>query len=315
MNKKAIALLGIGAFVGTQVLHGYYDVMGRESRYKSLIGSLAARQPKGQPNYFKEFNESKLEWIKKQNTQKLEIISVTGKRLAGFLTCPKEKSNVYVLFAHGHHTDHNGDPANFLQYYVEKGYNFLAPDHISCGESEGLFTGFDYFEHQDCLKWIEYLINRFGKEIKIILHGVSMGGATVCQMADKVPHQVKLAVSDCPYTSALDEFEQVIKGVGINKSKALLTAFNALNKVLAGYDLKNTDVRNAVANSRVPMLFVHGNNDDLIPKSMSMELYALCSNSKDYLLIDGANHAEAIRIDEAAYHHKLDEFINKYLGE
>lgn len=315
MNKKIIAAgaVCIGAVLGT-ALHGYMDVMGRERKFKSIFGYIAERNSNNGPDEFGEFNRSKHEWINQQNSEKITIKSHRNRNLTGYLTFPAKDSDVFVVFAHGHHTDHNGDPANFLQYYVEKGYNFLAMDHVSCGESEGYFTGFDYFEHKDCLLWIDFLTGRFGEDIKIILHGVSMGGATVCQMVSKVPGQVKLAVADCPYTSATEEFAEVIKGAGIKNPKPLVKIFNAANKAIAGYDLDDTEVRGSVLQSRVPMLFVHGDNDGLVPAKMGLELYELCPKPKEMLLISGAGHADSIRVDEQSYHKKLNEFIEKYLG-
>lgn len=315
MNKKLVAAgaVCIGA-VAVTALHGYMDVMGRESKFKSIFGYLATRNENNGPDEFGEFNRSKHEWINKQNSEKIIIKSHRNRNLTGYLTFPAEESRVFVVFAHGHHTDHNGDPANFLQYYVEKGYNFLAMDHVSCGESEGYFTGFDYFEHKDCLLWIDYLKERFGDDIKIILHGVSMGGATVCKMVSKVPEQVKLAVADCPYTSAAEEFSEVIRGAGIKNPKPLVKVFNAANKVIAGYDLDDTEVRGSVLQSRVPMLFVHGDNDGLVPTKMGEELFELCSKPKELLIVSGAGHADSIRVNEQCYHAKLDEFIDKYLG-
>lgn len=318
MNKRLLALgvAGLGAIIGTAV-DGYMDVMAREGRRPSLINRLATINNKAsdEPDEFLLFTQSKLEWIKKQKSERIVILSHRQQHLVGYLTLPERESSTFVVFAHGHHTDHNGDPANFLQYYVERGYSFLAMDHVASGESEGTFNGFDYFEHKDCLLWIKYLTERFGEDIKIILHGVSMGGATVCQMACHVPPQVRLAIADCPYTSAIDEFSSVIRGVGIKNPKVLVEGFNLMNRLIAGYDLRDTDVRDSVSHSRVPMLFVHGGRDSLVPTEMSRELYQLCSNEKDIMIVENADHAESIRIDEQGYHARLDEFIKKYLGD
>lgn len=314
--KTTLKLGAIGLGVLTEVaVHGYFDVMARKNKFNSVIGYFANKASDEGMKDFLAFNESKQEWIRNQKSERLTICSTRGEELVGYLTYPKEESKVFVLFAHGYHADHNGDPANFLQYYVEKGYNFLAVDHVASGESEGNFVGFDYFEHKDCLRWINYLVKRFGEDIKIILHGVSMGGATVCQMVDKVPKQVKLAISDCPYTSALEEFELTANSVGVKRTNTLLFLFNEMNKAFAKFDLKDTDVRMAVANSKVPMLFVHGGDDTFIPQQMSRNLYSLCPHPKEYFLVNGAKHAESIRIDEQGYHKRLDDFISKYLGE
>lgn len=317
MNKKLIALgLGIGAGIVAEVaIHGYFDVMARPYKYNSLIGLIANKSNDEETKDFSAFNKSKQGWIQTQKTERITRKSERGQELVGFLTYPKEESKVFVMFAHGYHADHNGDAANFLQYYVEKGYNFLAVDHVASGESEGLFVGFDYFESVDCLAWLDYLIERFGEDIKIIIHGVSMGGATICKMVEKIPPQVKLAIADCPYTSALDEFSDVVKGAGIKRTKGLVTVFNTMNKAIAGYDLADTDVRSSVINARVPMMFVHGKDDDFVQTYMGEELYNLCGSEKELFLVEGAKHAESIRIAENEYHSRLDKFIEKHLED
>lgn len=306
--------MGLTALAAGELIHIYYDLMGRENKkFRSVMALFEGKPPEGEEDVFGNFIKEKLKWINEQKTEKLYLTSNRGERLVGWLTCPQAKSRVFAVFAHGHHTDHNGDPANFMRYYIEKGYNFLTMDHVACGESEGKFCGFDYYESQDCLKWIDYLIERFGEDIKIIIHGVSMGGSTVCQMASRVPPQVKLAVADCPFAGAIDEFADAAKGAGVTLPKAVINVFNGINKALAGFDLKDTDVRRSVQSSRVPMLFVHGDSDTLIPIKTCLELYKLCTAEKEMFIVEGAKHAQSVVVNEGGYHKKLDEFIGKYL--
>lgn len=318
MNKKVL-IAGITATAGLLaevVIHGYLDIMAKPLKVQSAISYVSNKASEKNMARLHSFMNKKLEWINQQDTEKIFINSERGDKLCGFLTKPEQESKVFVFFAHGYRADHNGDPANFLQYYVEKrGYNFLCVDHVTCGESGGNWVGFDYFEHKDSLKWLDYLIERFGKDIKIIIHGVSMGGATICKMADKVPEQVVTAIADCPFTSALDEFGEVTKGIGIKHPDGLLKIFNTMNKAFAGFDLAETDVRQSVIGSRVPMLFVHGKADKFVPTKMGIELYELCGKEKDILLVEGAEHAQSISENEAGYHQKLDEWLDKYVTE
>lgn len=315
MNKKLLAI-GAAATVGLVcevAIHGYMDVMAKENKIKSLMGYFGTKASDKEMADMTAFTQKKLEWIKKQDTENISITSQRGDTLKGYLTLNKNKSNVFVFFAHGYRSDHNGDPANFMQYYIEKGYNFLSVDHVAQGESSGNYLGFDYFESVDSLDWLDYLISRFGEDIKIIVHGVSMGGATVCKMVESVPKQVRLAVADCPYTNALEEFDNTAKGVGVKHTNGLLKIFNEMNKFFAGFDLNDTDVRQSVKNSKVPMLFVHGTADTFVPTKMGVELYEICGNDKELFLVENATHAQSIRFDEQGYHQKLDDFIEKYL--
>lgn len=315
MKKGITAAVGISAAVSVSAaVRGYMYVMAREGSVRFPAARIAEKRMGNEDDGFSDFTKSKHAWIEQQDTQRVSISSKRGELLRGWLTLSKSGGNAFVLFAHGYHSDHMGDPANFMRYYVEKGYNFLAVDHVSHGESSGRMIGFDYFESDDCLEWLSYLTSRFGNDIKIILHGVSMGAATVCRMMDKIPTQVCVAVADCPYTSALDEFSSVVKSAGIKHPKPILTLFNTMNKGIAGYDLRDTDVRAAVKNARAPMLFVHGGDDTFVPTSMGRELYELCGSEKQLLIVSGAKHAESIYVSEEEYQNTLTSFLDKYIN-
>ena len=318
MNKKlfgALAALGGVALAAEFAIHGYLDVMYAE---RIPMGIMKRRGNKKSDKSLREihkFNAVENEWANTKDIEKIDLKNEKDINLKGYYLPAEQETDVYVLFAHGYRSSHCGDPYNFIRFYHEEmKYNFMSVDHVTAGESEGDFLGFDYFEAEDMFCWIDYLIERFGKEIKIILHGVSMGGATVCKMASRIPEQVKLIVSDCAYTSAEDELISVVKSVGLTKSAPLaFNLFNQVNKLLAKFDLKETDVRESVKNAKAPMLFVHGDADDFVPTRMVFELFDLCGNEKDILVVKGAAHAESILIGADAYKSKLKEFISKYI--
>lgn len=320
MNKYvklglAIGAVGVGAFTALAevVVHSYLDVMYKETIPPTLIKKMATKNGTTGKSVFNEYNAKCNEWIAEQDVEVITRINPKGLYLKGYLLMAKEETKNFVVFAHGYRSSHKGDPANFEQIYHELGYNFLTTDHAAAGDSEGDYVGFDYFESDDMLDWIDYLVDRFGDDIKIILHGVSMGGATVCQMASRVPKQVKFIVSDCAYTSAEDEFKKVASSVGVEKiTPFAIRVINFLNKRLAGYDLAQTDVRESVINSNVPMLFVHGKIDDFVPAEMCYELYDLCTTDKDILIVDEAYHAQSIIYAKEEYTTKIKAFIENY---
>ncbi len=318
MNKKlfgALAALGSVALLTEFFVHGYLDVMYAE---RIPMGLMKRRENKKSDKSLREihkFNAGENEWAKTKDIENIDLVNDRDIKLKGYYLPSEKESDVYVLFAHGYRSSHAGDPYNFIRFYHEEmNYNFMSVDHVTAGESEGDYLGFDYFEAEDMLRWVDYLTQRFGQDIKIILHGVSMGGATVCKMASRVPEQVKLIVSDCAYTSAKDELISVVKSAGLTNSAPLaFNLFNQVNKIFAKFDLKDTDVRDSVKNAKVPMLFVHGDADDFVPTRMVFELFELCGNEKDLLVIEGAAHAESILIGANAYKSKLKEFISKYI--
>lgn len=76
----------------------------------------------------------------------------------------------------------------------------MAPDNTASGLSGGAWFGYDVFESTDCLKWLSFLEGEFGSDIQVIMHGFSLGGATVMKMSDRVPDVVKFIVEDSGFT-------------------------------------------------------------------------------------------------------------------
>ena len=316
MKKRTLALLGAAGLVGAgaAAIHSYLDLMYKQTIPKGPAARLQELTDDMDLTELHDMCEENMKWVDAHGVEVIDMKSDRGENLKGYLLMAENESKTFCMFAHGYRADHRGDPANFYKYYYDKGINFFACDHTASGDSEGDWVGFDYYESQDFMKWLNYLVDRFGNDIKIILHGVSMGGATVCKMASSVPEQVKVIVADCPYTSAFDEFTSVANSAGLVRTAPyFLGAINFLNKRLAGYDLKDTDVRDSVINSKAPMLFVHGGVDDFVPTRMGEELYDLCGNEKDMFIVPNATHAESVVKDTEGYYKKLDEFLGKYL--
>ena len=64
-------------------------------------------------------------------------------------------------------------------------------------------------------------------------------------------------------------------------------------RLRAGYDLKETSPLKAVSASSVPTLFIHGEEDRMIPVSMCRELYDAAACEKEIMIVEGAGHAQA----------------------
>lgn len=315
MNIKALALTAVaGTAVSLEIISLYHQVMGRGDRPQSLIAKLLTKEDREKNKESDDWRLKYIKWADGEKAEKCTITSDRGDVLRGYYFPPDKPSDIIVIGSHGFHADHTADPYTFIKHYHDRGFGFFCCDHVASGESSGNYVGFDYFESRDMLLWIDYLKARFGKNIKIILHGVSMGASTVLQLADKCPDCVKLIISDCAYTGALDEFEHVVKSFGIRAAKPLIWIFNKMNLCFAGFDFKDTDVRKSVANSKVPILFIHGEQDDMVPVKMAKELYKICGSPlKKIKLFQNANHAESLMRNEKEYLETVDDFIDENL--
>lgn len=316
MNKKALALAVTAgaAAVSVEAITLYRQVMGRGDRPQSLIAKLLTKEDQEKNKQSDNWRKQYIDWADGQAMERCTITSDRGDVLRGYYFPPDKPSDIIVIGSHGFHADHTVDPYTFIKHYHDRGWGFFCCDHVASGESSGDYVGFDYFESRDMLLWIDYLRARFGSDIKLILHGVSMGASTVLQLADKCPDCVKLIISDCAYTGALDEFEHVVKSFGILAAKPVVWVFNKMNIRFAGFDFKETDVRNSVVNAKVPILFIHGEEDDFVPLKMAQELYKICGAPlKKIKTFKNASHAESLMKNEKEYLKTVDEFIDENL--
>lgn len=318
MKKKALSLVkfaGVSAgILGAASYAIFYEIMHRNAKLAPKLGTLFASESglvaKSEP-------DARQVWLDGQKFEEFEIINEKNYRLKGFLLPADEPSDVYVFCSHGYRNCGKGEFGLIVKFYHDQGYNVFLVDHQAAGESDGKYIGFGYHEYTDCFRWLDLLKERFGENIQIILHGISMGCATVTMMSgsDKLPDNVKFIVADCGYTSAYDEFAHNIEGMHIPKFP-IMNISNAINKRLSGYEFKEANPLEAVKNAKVPMLFIHGGIDTFVPTRMVYELYDACaSEDKKLLVVEGAGHAESYPVDSETYEAMVCEFAEKYIGK
>lgn len=318
MKKKASALVkfaGVSAgILGAASYAIFYEIMHRDAKLAPKLGTLFAGEsalpPETQP-------DTRRVWFENQNFEEFEIINEKNYRLKGYFLPADKPSDVFVFGSHGYRGSGKNEFVLMTKFYHDKGYNVFLVDHQAAGESDGKYIGFGYHEYTDCFRWLDFMKERFGENIQIILHGVSMGCATVTMMSgsDKLPDNVKFIVADCGYTSAYDEFAHNIKGMHMPLFP-IMNISNMFNKKISGYDFKDANPLESVKNAKVPMLFIHGGKDTFVPTHMVYELYEACSSEdKKLLVVEGAGHAESYPIDSEAYEAMVCEFAEKYIGK
>jgi fermentation-respiration switch protein FrsA (DUF1100 family) len=193
---------------------------------------------------------------------------------------------------------------------LELGYNLLMVDHRAHGGSDGHTISFGKRESSDCLLWIDYIIKNFGEDKKITLQGVSMGAATVilASAMENLPKNVVAVMADCPYSSAKDIIKKVMKDAKIPSAMYLPTRLGGM--IFGKFDPSGVDVAKAAANSKVPILLVHGAADGFVPHYMS-EKIAL-SAMVEFHSFPGADHGISYLVDTERYRALSADFLKKY---
>lgn len=218
------------------------------------------------------------------------------------------KKRVVTCF-HGYTSRGLADFTGLTDYYFKRGYAMLHPDARAHGDSEGEYIGFGCLDRKDALKWIDWVLEKCGSDVEILLHGISMGGATVLMASGmELPPQVKGIVSDCGFTSPKEVFTHVLHSMYHLPAFPVIPAANLVNKKLAGYGMDECNAKREVTKAKIPILFIHGSKDTFVPVSMCHELYESCASSKKILIVEGAAHGESYFKNMEAYEATLDEF-------
>ncbi len=222
-------------------------------------------------------------------------------------------NHLWAIVIHGYRCDHTG-MIEFSERYYENGYQVIAPDLRACGKSEGNYVGMGWLDRLDIVSWINWIVGQ-DPNAKIVLHGVSMGAATVMMTSgEKLPENVKIFIEDCGYTSVRKIFANELKLRFHLPEFPLMQTANLIASNKAGYDFKEANSLNAVASCKKPMLFIHGTSDDFIPYSMMNELYeAKPGTNKATLTAEGAGHADSLYLLKDKYWNTVFDFIDEYM--
>lgn len=196
----------------------------------------------------------------------------------------------------------------------EYGQNTLVVDQRAHGRSGGTTIAFGIRERLDCLCWAEYASQRFGSNTPIFLSGVSMGAATVLMASElELPANVVGIIADCPYSSA----EAIIRKVcreDMHLPPALAMPFVRLGARLFGhFDLKESSAVQAVENTSIPILLLHGEDDRFVPCDMSREIFAACAGEKTRITFPSAGHGLSYIVDTETYTEAVSRFIDQCL--
>lgn len=217
------------------------------------------------------------------------------------------------LMMHGYRGDAERDLCGGVQRSFALGRNALIVDQRGCGKSDGHTITFGVNEHRDCLAWVDFMIKRFGPDVKIILTGISMGASTVLMAAGReLPKNVIGVLADCGFTCARDIIQTVIREMGLPPKLAY--PFVKLGARIYGhFDIDEYPAIEAVKNCKVPVIFYHGEDDAYVPCDMSRENFEACASAKKLVTIPGAGHGLCYPVAPKLYLESLREFFDPYL--
>lgn len=302
----AVAVVAAAA-VGTAVECAYFY---RRTMKRNKVKTERTMKMAGTDwNQYKSFIEERKNYLLAQPHSDVYINANDGLKLHATYFPVGDEKKVVICF-HGYTSKGMSDYIALSGYYLKNGYSMLLVDERAHGESEGEYIGFGYLDRIDALGWIDFITDKCGEDVDILLHGTSMGGATVLMASGlELPKQVKGIISDCAFTSPKYVFTHVLHSMYHLPAFPVIPIASAVNRRTAGYGMDDCNAAREVKRAKVPILFIHGDADTFVPCSMCDEIYENCASPKMKLIVKGASHAESYYKDTAAYENALNEFI------
>ncbi len=321
MNVALLVGMGVGAAViggiGIACTAGAYKlfntVIPRQDQLRVNLDEMADMKKWEE---YKKIITPRIEWLNTQSIEQIKIKAKDGIILNGYYLGVNGESRGVVLCHHGYTSSALKDCVSIAKFFYEMGYDFLLVDNRAHGESEGEYIGFGILDRYDCLEWIKYLNKRFEKK-NILLYGVSMGAATVLMTSgfeELSQRNVKGIISDCAFTSPYDVFAHILKRDYHLPPFPVMNINNMLCRKKAKYGFKDYSTIDAVSKTDIPILFIHGSEDDFVPTWMSQENYKHCHSPKELLIVEHAAHAASYYEEPALYEEKIKAFLSAYVG-
>ena len=225
------------------------------------------------------------------------------------LYLPREDSHQYAVVCHGYGSipQYGG---KFAAKFYEMGYSVLAPAARAHERSGGRYAGMGWPERRDIVDWVDAIVEQ-DPQAEVVLFGISMGGATVMMTAgEDLPENVKGIVEDCGYTTVWDIFEDELAVLYHLPSFPILTVTEQVARLRAGYGFREASALEQVKKAQVPILFIHGSEDNFVHTEMVYPLYEACPTAKELLVVEGAGHGQAYSMDPALYMDTVFTFLD-----
>lgn len=276
---------------------------------KVLTRMIRGNDPAGgEPDPYDAEVEKRTEELKRIAEEEMEDLALTsfdGLKLKGKLWRAGGPSDKLILCVHGCRSSGLKEFCFAAPDYHRQGYHVLLVDQRACGESEGDYMSYGYYESGDIARWVRGIEDYFDGNIRIWLHGISMGGATVLMLSGM--RRIRGIIADCSYTSAWEEFAVQLKNSFHLPEWPLLYLTDAVCRKKAGFAFKKASPLEAVRRAEVPVLLIHGEEDDYVPCHMARRLYERCASEKELFTVKGAVHARS-------YHTAAEEYLARVVG-
>ena len=220
-----------------------------------------------------------------------DIILTTGDGVdINFWYIPADDSIATIIFCHGNggNISHRLEKIRLLNGI---GLNVLIFDYRGYGSSggspseEGLYL--------DAGAVFGYLVNiRKVPSDRLIVYGESLGAAVAIDLAGK--HNLAGIIIEGGFSSVKEMGKRVFP-------------------FIPGFIYKSRfDSLTGIKDVKVPKLFFHAREDEIVPLELGRKIYDAASGPKEFIQIDGG-HNDAFHVSEEMYLREIESFTKRYV--
>ena len=269
---------------------------------------LISGKAKDEENAFLRQVEENGERLAARQSETIRITSHDGISLTGHWR-PHPQAKRVIVAMHGWRSTWNRDFGTISNYWEQENCSVLYAEQRGQNNSGGDYMGFGVLERYDCLDWVNWVNARTGGQLPVYLCGISMGATTVLMASGlPLPQNLRGIMADCGFTSPHDIWKYVTtENLHMHYGvKGQLADAMFRRKIRSGSNKFSTV--DALRQSHVPILLVHGTADQFVPVEMSYENYLACPGQRQLLIVPGANHGMSYFMDTEKYEAAMADF-------
>jgi len=246
-----------------------------------------------------------LSWYDPLEKTDYTVASYDGYELhVQFLRNPGDTGR-YILISHGY-TDNRFGALKYAYMYLEQGFNVIVYDLRGHGLNEPTVCTYSARERKDLLALIQDSSERYQNMTLFGIHGESLGAATSIAVLEEKP-RIDFVVADCGFSEISPVLKSVLKGMHL--PGFLVDLASVCAKIRYGYSFSQMRPIDSLKDNQIPILFIHGAEDELISPEHSEKMKAATKGYAELHLIGGAAHAMSVIADPEAYREHLAAFL------
>ena len=216
-------------------------------------------------------------------------IETDGLTLRGWLFRTSAPRRGIMVYLHGV-SDNRWSGVGLAQRFVPQGWDVLVYDSRAHGQSDGTECTYGFYEKNDVSRWLD----RYG-EGRVVLFGASLGAAVALQAA-AIDGRVRGVIAQ----STFSDLRTIANDrAPFFASKGQVAEAIRQAEQAGHFPADEVSPLKAAAQIHVPVLLLHGADDDETGPAHSQRVYAALAGPKKLFLVPGAGHNDVLSGPEA----------------